>query len=90
MGSPDPLKVVKALDNSEEENYTSGMWIPDGKKLIGSLFDESGIKEVSISSPELLGSQIYNLSEAVSNGWITEDTAHAPNPPTGAKSQRKG
>jgi len=88
VGSPDPLKVVKALDNSEEENYTSGMWIPDGKKLIGSLFDESGIKEVSISSPELLGSQIYNLSEAVSNGWITEDTAHAPNPPTGAKNYK--
>ncbi|MGI5055760.1 hypothetical protein [Treponema socranskii] len=84
IGSPDPLKLVNKSDGSNPINYTSGMWIADGKKLIGSLYDDSGIKTVEISSQELLGNQKYNLSQALSNHWIAEDTAHAPASP-GAK-----
>jgi len=84
IGSPDPLKLVNKSDGSNPINYTSGMWISDGKKLIGSLYDDSGIKTVEISSSELLGNQKYNLSQALSNHWIAEDTAHAPASP-GAK-----
>ena len=84
IGSPDPLKLVNKSDGSNPINYTPGMWITDGKKLIGSLYDDSGIKTVEISSPELLGNQKYNLSQALANHWIAEDTAHAPASP-GAK-----
>ncbi|UTY34668.1 hypothetical protein [Treponema putidum] len=84
IGSPDSLKLVNKSDGSNPINYTSGMWIADGKKLIGSLYDDSGIKTVEISSQELLGNQKYNLSQALSNHWIVEDTAHAPASP-GAK-----
>ena len=84
IGSPIPLKVGSTPTDPHAINYTPGMWIPDGKKLMGSLFDESGIKSVTISSPELLGSQTYNLSQALSNHWIAEDTANAPSSP-GAK-----
>ena len=84
IGSPDPLKLVNKSDGSNPINYTPGMWITDGKKLIGSLYDDSGIKTVKISSPELLGNQKYNLSQALSQGWIAEDAAHAPTSP-GAK-----
>lgn len=84
IGSPDPLKLVNKSDGSNPINYTSGMWIADGKKLIGSLYDDSGIKTVEISSQELLGNQKYNLSQALSNHWIAEDTTHAPASP-GAK-----
>ena len=84
IGSPDPLKLVNKSDGSNPINYTPGMWITDGKKLIGSLYDDSGIKIVEISSPELLGNQKYNLSQALANHWIAEDTAHAPASP-GAK-----
>ena len=84
IGSPDPLKLVNKLDGSNPINYTSGMWISDGKKLIGSLYDDSGIKTVEISSQELLGNQKYSLSQALSNHWIAEDTANAPASP-GAK-----
>ena len=84
IGSPDPLTLVNKSDGSNPINYTPGMWITDGKKLIGSLYDDSGIKTVEISSQELLGNQKYNLSQALSNHWIVEDTAHAPASP-GAK-----
>ncbi|QHX42691.1 hypothetical protein GWP43_03655 [Treponema vincentii] len=84
IGSPDPLKLVNKSDGLNPINYTPGMWITDGKKLIGSLYDDSGIKTVKISSPELLGNQKYNLQQALSQGWIAEDTAHAPASP-GAK-----
>ncbi|MFC2394245.1 MAG: DHHA1 domain-containing protein, partial [Alloprevotella tannerae] len=84
IGSPDPLKLVNKSDGLNPINYTPGMWITDGKKLIGSLYDDSGIKTVEISSPELLGNQKYNLSQALANHWIAEDTAHAPASP-GAK-----
>ena len=84
IGSPDPLKLVNKSDGLNPINYTPGMWITDGKKLIGSLYDDSGIKTVEISSQELLGNQKYNLSQALSNHWIAEDTAHAPASP-GAK-----
>ena len=84
IGSPDPLTLVNKSDGSNPINYTPGMWITDGKKLIGSLYDDSGIKTVEISSPELLGNQKYNLSQALANHWIAEDTAHAPASP-GAK-----
>ncbi|WP_253729305.1 hypothetical protein [Treponema sp. OMZ 857] len=87
IGSPDPLKLVNKSDGSNPINYASGMWITDGKKLIGSLYDDSGIKTVEISSPELLGNQKYNLSQALSQGWIAEDTAHAPAAP-GAKNYK--
>ena len=84
IGSPDPLELVNKSDGLNPINYTPGMWITDGKKLIGSLYDDSGIKTVKISSPELLGNQKYNLQQALSQGWIAEDTAHAPASP-GAK-----
>ena len=84
IGSPDPLKLVNKSNGLDPINYTSGMWIADGKKLIGSLYDDSGIKTVEISSPELLGNQKYNLQQALSQGWIAEDAAHAPTSP-GAK-----
>ena len=71
IGSPDPLKVGTDI-------YAPDMWIKDGKTLTGSLFDDSGIKEVEISSPELLGNKQYTLEEAKNKGWIVEDTAHAP------------
>ena len=87
IGSPDPLKLVNKSDGSNPINYTPGMWITDGKKLIGSLYDDSGIKTVKISSPELLGNQKYNLQQALSQGWIAEDTAHAPASP-GAKNYK--
>ena len=85
IGSPVPLKLVNADGSSGEEKYVSDMWIPDGKKLTGSLFDDSGIKAITISSPELLGNQTYSLSDAVAHNWIAEDSTHAPNPATGAK-----
>ena len=88
IGSPVPLKLVNANGSAGEENYISDMWIPDGKKLTGSLYDDSGIKAVTISSPELLGNQTYYLSDALSHGWIAEDSAHAPNPATGAKNYK--
>ncbi|UTC66428.1 MULTISPECIES: hypothetical protein [unclassified Treponema] len=84
IGSPDPLKLVNKSNGLDPINYTSGMWIADGKKLIGSLYDDSGIKTVEISSLELLGNQKYNLQQALSQGWIAEDAAHAPTSP-GAK-----
>ena len=87
VGSPDPLKIVNT-DDSAPENYIQDMWIKEGKKLTGSLYDESGIKELTISSSELLGSLTYSLQRALSEGWIVEDTAHAPNPPTGAKNYK--
>ena len=71
IGSPDPLKVGTDI-------YAPDMWIKDGKTLTGSLFDDSGIKEITISSPELLRNKQYTLEEAKNKGWIVEDTAHAP------------
>ena len=87
VGSPDPLKIVNT-DDSAPENYIQDMWIKEGKKLTGSLYDESGIKELTISSSELLGSLTYSLQRALNEGWIVEDTAHAPNPATGAKNYK--
>ncbi|UTY29812.1 hypothetical protein [Treponema putidum] len=87
VGSPDPLQVVNT-DGSDPINYVQDMWIKEGKKLIGSLYDEAGIKELTISSTELLGSVTYNLQRALSEGWISEDTAHAPNSSTGAKNYK--
>ena len=87
VGSPEPLKIVNT-DDSAPENYIQDMWIKEGKKLTGSLYDESGIKELTISSSELFGSVTYNLQRALSDGLIAEDTAHAPNPPTGAKNYK--
>ncbi len=87
VGSPDPLKIVNT-DDSAPENYIQDMWIKEGKKLTGSLYDESGIKELTISSSELLGSLTYSLQRALSEGWIVEDTARAPNPATGAQNYK--
>ncbi|UTC64708.1 hypothetical protein E4O00_00175 [Treponema sp. OMZ 788] len=87
VGSPEPLKIVNT-DGSTPQNYAQDMWITEGKKLTGSLYDEAGIKALSISSSELFGSVTYNLQRAVSEGWIAEDTAHAPNPATGAKNYK--
>ena len=87
VGSPEPLKIVNT-DDTAPENYIQDMWIKEGKKLTGSLYDEAGIKDISISSPELFGSVPYNLQRALTEGLIVEDTAHAPNPPTGAKNYK--
>ena len=88
VGSPDPLKIVKIDGSVPEQNYSQDMWITEGNKLTGSLYDEAGIKELTISSPELLGSVTYNRERALSEGWIAEDTARAPNPATGAKNYK--
>lgn len=78
IGSPNPLQVVNADGSSGgEASYSSGMWISDGKKLTGSLFDDSGIKQVTLSSLELWGSKKYTLRQALADGLIVEDTAHA-------------
>jgi len=87
VGSPEPLKIVNT-DDTAPENYIQDMWIKERKKLTGSLYDEAGIKDISISSPELFGSVPYNLQRALTEGLIVEDTAHAPNPPTGAKNYK--
>ena len=68
IGSPDPLKVGN-------DHYSAGMWIEDGKTLTGSLYDGSGIKDITISSTALLGSQTYTLQQALTEGWIAEDAA---------------
>ncbi|MEL3905794.1 MAG: hypothetical protein P1P65_02010 [Treponema sp.] len=75
IGSPNAVKVddlasTQPEGSSAARDYTPNMWIGRGKKLIGSLHDEVGIKAVTISSEGLAGRVNYNLSQAQSAGWI--------------------
>ena len=77
IGSPNQLQIKNENDTGTAENYTPNMWIGTGKKLIGSLYDESGLKSITISG-DLKNGTTYTLSTAKANGWITEDTVNTP------------
>ncbi|WP_428771686.1 hypothetical protein V1L52_06195 [Treponema sp. HNW] len=75
IGSPHAIKIDDVLSSnpagsSDARDYTPNMWIGQGKKLIGSLHDDAGIKAVTISSTGLKGGVNYNLTQAQAEGWI--------------------
>ena len=76
IGSPEAVKIVSTAP-SVSLDYVPRMWIGANMELTGSLYDESGIKKLEISG-DLKNGTTYNLSQADTAGWITEDTAHAP------------
>ena len=76
IGSPNAVKVDDVSSHSPQgsanaRDYTPNMWIGRGKKLIGSLHDDSGIKAVQITSSGLAGGVNHDLAAAQSAGWIT-------------------
>ncbi|XTB06075.1 hypothetical protein KP614_02020 [Treponema denticola] len=79
IGSPNAVKVDDVSSHSPQgsanaRDYTPNMWIGRGKKLIGSLHDDSGIKAVQITSSGLAGGVNYDLAAAQSAGWISPVT----------------
>ena len=76
IGSPEAIKVVKTAP-AVSLDYVPRMWIGAGMDLTGSLYDESGIKKLTISG-DLKNGVEYDLNQAQMEGWITIDTAHTP------------
>ena len=76
IGSPEAIKVVKTAP-AVSLDYVPRMWIGADMELTGSLYDESGIKKLTISGDLKNGTE-YDLNQAQTAGWITIDTAHAP------------
>ena len=76
IGSPEAIKVVKTAP-AVSLDYVPRMWIGAGMELTGSLYDESGIKKLTISGDLKNGAE-YDLNQAQTAGWITIDTAHNP------------
>ena len=76
IGSPEAIKVVKTAP-AVSLDYVPRMWIGAGMELTGSLYDESGIKKLTISGDLKNGTE-YDLDQAQTAGWITIDTAHNP------------
>ena len=72
IGSPLPMQVDNVSGSSNPQKYSPNMWLSEGKKLIGSLSDESGLKEVTISSDDWQGKKSYTLAEAKAEGWLTD------------------
>lgn len=72
IGSPDPITIDTISGPSAPKKYSPNMWLSEGKKLIGSLYDESGLKEVTISSDDWQGKKSYTLAEAKAEGWLTD------------------
>jgi len=75
IGSPNAVKVDDASSSAPQgsanaKDYTPNMWIGHGKKLIGSLHDDSGIKAVQIKSSGLAGGVDYDLATAQAQDWI--------------------
>lgn len=89
IGSPDALKVRPTADPNDDNavNFTPNMWIKDGMTLIGSLYDEAGLKEITISG-DLENGATYDLTQAKTAGWIVEDPAHEPPSPATAKNYK--
>lgn len=89
IGSPDALKVKPTADPNDDNavNFTPNMWIKDGMTLIGSLYDISGLKEITISG-DLEDGATYDLTQAKTAGWIVEDPAHVPAAPATAKNYK--
>ena len=76
IGSPEAIKVVKTAP-AVSLDYVPRMWIGADMELTGSLYDESGIKKLTISGDLKNGTE-YDLNQAQTAGWITIDTAHDP------------
>ncbi|WP_315450818.1 hypothetical protein [uncultured Treponema sp.] len=76
IGSPEAIKVVKTAP-AVSLDYVPRMWIGAGMELTGSLYDESGIKKLTISGDLKNGAE-YDLNQAQTAGWITIDTANSP------------
>lgn len=76
IGSPDAIKIVSTAP-AVSLDYVPRMWIGSNMTLTGSLHDESGIKELTISGDLKNGTE-YDLNQAQTAGWITIDTAHNP------------
>ena len=74
IGSPELLKIKHLLG---DRPYVPNMWIKEHELLTGSLYDESGIKELTISG-DLDNGVPCNLSQAIAKGWIEEDTVNTP------------
>ncbi|MGP1445077.1 Ig-like domain-containing protein [Treponema sp.] len=74
IGSKIPLKLEQG---GNSYSYVPNMWIADNYKLTGSVYDESGIKNIKITGDLKNGTE-YDLDSAVTAGWIVEDTAHPP------------
>ena len=72
IGSQLPMQVDNVSGSSNPQKYSPNMWLSEGKKLIGSLSDESGLKEVTISSDDWQGKKSYTLAEAKAEGWLTD------------------
>lgn len=83
VGSPDAVKIVSTAP-AVSLDYVPRMWIGSNMTLTGSLYDESGIKEITISG-DLANGKIYTGSTAIENlkhdGWIEEDPAHPSSSP---------
>ena len=85
IGSPDAIKIVNSTAVPPVSlDYIPRMWIGSNMTLTGSLYDETGIKEITISG-DLANGKIYTGSTAIEDlkhaGWIEEDPAHPSSSP---------
>ena len=84
IGSPHPIEIAHASGTPNAKSYVPNMWIGRDKKLTGSLYDDSGIKEVTITGDLENGTKYEYKFDAPSPNplpaWIVEDThpAHQP------------
>ncbi len=93
IGSPNPIKVTNfTVSPTVSLDYVPRMWIGENMTLTGSLHDESGIKEITISG-DLKNGKTYTgtnaINELKTDGWIEEDSDPSHQPSSSASGSAK-